>query len=355
LVGPSGSGKSTIVQLIERFYDPHSGRILIDGEDLKNVSLRDFRSKVGYVGQEPVLFNQTIRENLRYGKPDATDEEMMYALKMANASKIIAKLPDGLETMVGAQGGQLSGGEKQRIALARAFIKNPKVLILDEATSALDRANEEEVQDAIDNLKNGDHGITTIVIAHRLATIRYSDKIIVLKDGKVAEEGNHEYLLKTFPEGVYSTLVSKQEQLDEEYDRENQDSFKGSYEEDSDNGDTSEIEKESMKVSKVVKSKKRRRLTSKKHTSFAEELKNKKEQADQIDEESKNEKEELYKSIAKRGYFKRLMKYNRPYWLIAIGLVVSAIQGMTMPLFGFFYVKILFAMFDDDIEQIGMF
>jgi ATP-binding cassette subfamily B (MDR/TAP) protein 1 len=270
---------------------------------------------------------------------------------MSNASKIIAKLPDGLETIVGAQGGQLSGGEKQRIALARAFIKNPKVLILDEATSALDRANEEEVQDAIDNLKNGDHGITTIVIAHRLATIRYSDKIIVLKDGKVAEEGNHEYLLKTFPEGVYSTLVSKQEQLDEEYDRENQDSIKGSDDEDSHLG---ELEEKSKKVSKVVKLRKRRRLTSKKQSSFVEELKNKKEQADQIDEELKTEKEELYKSIAKRGYFKRLMKYNKPYWLIALGLVVSAIQGMTMPLFGFFYVKILFAMFDDDIEQIGM-
>lgn len=261
LVGPSGSGKSTIVQLIERFYDPESGRVLIDGEDLKNINLRDFRSKVGYVGQEPVLFNQTIRENLRYGKPEATDEDMMHALGMANAAKIINKLPDGLDTIVGAQGGQLSGGEKQRIALARAFIKQPKILILDEATSALDRANEEEVQEAIDNLKNGDSNITTIVVAHRLSTIRYSDKIVVLKDGKVVEEGNHEYLLKKYPEGVYSTLVAKQEELDEEYE--------------ADGNDSDEDADIKMKNKKASKAKNRRRMTSKRGTSFNEELKGK--------------------------------------------------------------------------------
>ena len=172
IVGHSGSGKSTIVQLIERFYDPQEGVILIDGKDLKNINLRDFRSKVGYVGQEPVLFNQTIRENLLYGDPKATEEDMLEALKKANASKIIDKLPLGIDTIVGSGGGQLSGGEKQRIALARAFIKNPSILILDEATSALDRQNEKEVQVAIDNLRTKGSDITTIIIAHRLSTIK---------------------------------------------------------------------------------------------------------------------------------------------------------------------------------------
>lgn len=215
LVGPSGSGKSTIVQLLERFYDPDEGEVLVDGHNFKSINLREFRSRVGYVGQEPVLFNQSIRENLLYGNPDATEEQIMKALKNANALKIIEKMPEGLDTIVGAGGGQLSGGEKQRIALARAFVKDPKILILDEATSALDRKNEKEVQQAIDSLRHGDLNITTIVIAHRLSTVRDSDKIVVLKEGKIVEEGNHKSLLKQYPEGVYSTLVAKQEELED--------------------------------------------------------------------------------------------------------------------------------------------
>lgn len=215
LVGHSGSGKSTIVQLIERFYDPQEGQILIDGNDLRDINLRHFRNKVGYVGQEPVLFNQTIKENLLYGKPDATDEEIEKALKMANASKIIEKLPQGIDTLVGSGGGQLSGGEKQRIALARALIKDPNILILDEATSALDRKNEQEVQDAIDSLRVMNISVTRIIIAHRLSTIKNCDKIFVLKDGEIVEVGDHRTLLEDHPNGVYADLVRTQEILEE--------------------------------------------------------------------------------------------------------------------------------------------
>ena len=183
IVGPSGSGKSTCVQLIERFYDAGEGSVEVSGCNIKEMNLSHFRSQVGYVGQEPVLFNQSIRENLLYGNPDATPQDITEALESANASKIVARLADGIETNVGAAGGQLSGGEKQRIALARAFIKKPKILILDEATSALDRANEREVQEAVDKIQGSDQRITVVVIAHRLSTIQNAHKIVVLEKG----------------------------------------------------------------------------------------------------------------------------------------------------------------------------
>ena len=337
LVGPSGSGKSTIVQLMERFYDPTEGSILIDGQDLRKINLRDFRSKVGYVGQEPVLFNQTIRENLRYGNPDALEEDMMTALTNANAMKIIDRLPEGLDTIVGAQGGQLSGGEKQRIALARAFIKDPKILILDEATSALDKQNELEVQEAIDNLNNGGLNITTIVIAHRLSTIRYSDKIIVMKEGQVVEEGDHKSLLKEYKNGIYSKLVSTQQKLDDEQEENN-----------NNNEDSDDPRVRKHNEGGTIKYK----TMTQKGTSFNEIMKSKMEEADAIDKETQEMKDQLLADIKKKGYFKRLMQYNKPYWLIVVGLISSAIQGMSMPVFGFFYVKVLFAMFKDDMREI---
>ena len=326
LVGLSGSGKSTIVQLLERFYDPEEGEVLVDGHNLRDINLRNFRSQVGYVGQEPVLFNQTIRENLLYGNPDATEEQMIQALNNANAMKIIEKLPDGLETIVGAGGGQMSGGEKQRIALARAFVKDPKILILDEATSALDRKNENEVQDAIDRLQNGDFNITTIVIAHRLSTVRNSDKIVVLKEGEIVEEGDHKSLLKEHPDGVYSTLVAKQEEL-----------------EDSDSDEErSPTKKKSRKDSNVH------------HKSlFGEKLKNKKDEADQIDKEYEEERQKLIKQLKKKGFFWRLLKYNKPYFLIFTGLICSGIQGMAFPIFGLIYVKTLFGIFVHDQNEVN--
>jgi ATP-binding cassette, subfamily B (MDR/TAP), member 1 len=185
-VGESGCGKSTIFQLIMRFYDPDQGRITLDGVDLKQLDLYWLRNQIGYVGQEPVLFATTIKENLLFGKEDATDAEINEALRRAEANQFVDKLKDKLETYVGTGGGQLSGGQKQRIAIARALLKNPKILLLDEATSALDRRNERLIQKTL-NVVSEDK--ITITIAHRVKTIMNSDQIFVMDAGKVLEEG----------------------------------------------------------------------------------------------------------------------------------------------------------------------
>jgi ATP-binding cassette subfamily B (MDR/TAP) protein 1 len=193
LVGPSGGGKSTTVQLLERFYDPVEGDITIDGVDLKEFDLRWLRSQIGLVSQEPILFGGTVAENIRYGKNNATDEEVISAAKMANAHTFIVNdLDKGYETDVGEKGAQLSGGQKQRIAIARAILKDPKILLLDEATSALDSESEGLVQDALDKLMVGR---TTIVIAHRLTTIKNADVINVIAKGTLLESGTHSTLL----------------------------------------------------------------------------------------------------------------------------------------------------------------
>jgi len=205
LVGPSGAGKSTVIQLLERFYDPQSGTIFVDDVDIREFDLKWYRKNIGLVSQEPILFSGTITENILFGKPTASMEEVENAAKMANAYEFIMKQPDGFNTMVGEKGTQLSGGQKQRVAIARAILKDPKILLLDEATSALDAESESLVQDALDKLMKGR---TTIIIAHRLTTVRNADKICVIMNGKIVEEGDHKSLLEM--EGVYSNLVSKQ-------------------------------------------------------------------------------------------------------------------------------------------------
>lgn len=180
---------------------------MIDGKDLKSIDLRNYRQQIGYVGQEPVLFNTSIKTNILMGKPDATDAEIEEALKKTNAWGFVNKYPEGINANVGAGGGQLSGGQKQRIALARAFIKKPRVLIFDEATSALDKVNEAEVQKAIDGMRKELGSVTTLVIAHRLSTIQASDRIIVMKKGRIAEDGNHQSLLADYPKGIYAKLA----------------------------------------------------------------------------------------------------------------------------------------------------
>ena len=205
LVGASGSGKSTAIQLVERFYDPDSGSVTLDGVDLKKLNVRWLRQQIGLVGQEPVLFAGTISENIAYGKPGASKDEVVAAAKMSNAFGFIQELPAKFDTDVGEKGGQLSGGQKQRIAIARAIIKNPSVLLLDEATSALDTESERIVQAALDNLRVTQRR-TTIVIAHRLSTIRNADKIAVVDKGKIVEEGTHDELLDKGPEGRYYNL-----------------------------------------------------------------------------------------------------------------------------------------------------
>jgi len=205
LVGPSGSGKSTIVQLLERYYDPVAGTILIDDVNVKDLSLKWYRRNVGMVAQEPILFSGTIKENILFGNPSATTEEIEEAAKFANAYEFIMQQPDGFDTLLGEKGTQLSGGQKQRVAIARAILKNPKILLLDEATSALDTESESLVQDALDKLMKGR---TTIIIAHRLSTVRNADAIVVMKKGKVVEIGTHEELMEL--NGLYTSLVNKQ-------------------------------------------------------------------------------------------------------------------------------------------------
>ncbi|KAL0450565.1 UNVERIFIED_CONTAM: ABC transporter B family member 19 [Sesamum latifolium] len=192
VVGGSGSGKSTVVSLIERFYDPNQGEILLDNVDIKTLQLRWLRNQIGLVNQEPALFATTILENILYGKPDATMAEIEAAASAANAHSFITLLPNGYNTQVGERGVQLSGGQKQRIAIARAMLKNPKILLLDEATSALDASSESIVQEALDRLMVGR---TTVVVAHRLSTIRNVDCIAVIQQGQVVETGTHEELI----------------------------------------------------------------------------------------------------------------------------------------------------------------
>ncbi|KAK9147148.1 hypothetical protein Sjap_007051 [Stephania japonica] len=206
LVGPSGSGKSTIISLIERFYDPQDGEVLIDGVNLKAFQLRWIREKIGLVSQEPVLFATSIKDNIIYGKEGSTLEEIKRACDLANATKFIDKLPQGLDTLVGQHGAQLSGGQKQRVAIARAVLKDPRILLLDEATSALDTESERLVQEALDRimLKR-----TTVVVAHRLSTIRNADLIAVLHQGKLVEKGSHSDLIDD-PDGAYYQLVHLQ-------------------------------------------------------------------------------------------------------------------------------------------------
>ena len=197
-----------MISLVERFYDPDSGVILLDGKNLKSLKLSWLRQQLGLVGQEPVLFNDTIRANIAYGKEgEVSEEEIIAAAEAANAHRFISTLSSGYDTSVGERGVQLSGGQKQRIAIARAILRDPKVLLLDEATSALDAESEHTVQEALDRVMVGR---TTVVVAHRLSTITGADKIAVIKNGIVAEEGRHEQLLRAFPGGAYASLVALQ-------------------------------------------------------------------------------------------------------------------------------------------------
>jgi len=209
LVGPSGSGKTTIASLVLRFYDPVSGEILLNGKNTKDISLTALRNQMAIVPQDVILFAGTIKQNIEYGNPDATMDEITEAARKANALEFINSFPDKFDTIVGERGIQLSGGQRQRIAIARAVLKNPSVLILDEATSSLDSESERLVQEALDTLMQGR---TSIVIAHRLSTIRNADKIIVLEKGEIIESGTHEELIK-LEDGLYKSLCRLQYDL----------------------------------------------------------------------------------------------------------------------------------------------
>ena len=201
LIGRNGSGKSTIVNLLCRFYEPTSGRILIDGQDISKVTIKSLREDIGIVQQDVYLFSGSVADNIAYGKPDATREEIIEAARLAGAERFIMALKDGFDTYVGERGVKLSGGQKQRIAIARVFLKNPPILILDEATSALDNESEILVGQSLEKLA---HGRTTLTIAHRLTTIKNYDRILVLGSEGIVESGTHEELLAK--QGVYYRL-----------------------------------------------------------------------------------------------------------------------------------------------------
>ena len=214
IVGPSGAGKSTISRLLFRFYDIQQGAILIDGQDIRDVTQESLRAAIGMVPQDTVLFNDTIAYNIRYGRTDATEAEVAEGRRTGADRQLHRGLPDGYKTMVGERGLKLSGGEKQRVAIARTILKAPPILMLDEATSALDTHTEQEIQAALDLVSRGR---TTIVIAHRLSTVISADEIIVLKDGRIAERGTHLELLRE--RGLYAAMWDRQREATEAEER----------------------------------------------------------------------------------------------------------------------------------------
>ena len=206
IVGTTGSGKSTLINLLMKFYDGYEGEILVDGIDIRNLDTGHFRSKIGYVQQEPMMFSDTIYNNIAMGRPDATREEVLEAARKARCYDFVMALPDGFDTVIGEGGASLSGGERQRISIARALIRKPKIIIFDEATSALDSASEKKVQEATDHMMGK---CTTFIVAHRLSTIRKADRIAFIKDGSVAEIGSYEELMTK--KGYFYRLKSLQE------------------------------------------------------------------------------------------------------------------------------------------------
>lgn len=215
IVGRSGAGKTSLVNLIPRFYDPCDGAVLADGHDLRTVTQESLRKHIGIVLQDTFLFNASVKENIRYAKPDASDEEIVFAARSAHAHDFIEKLEEKYDTIIGERGVRLSGGEKQRISIARAFLTNPRILILDEATSMVDTEAEQIIQASLDSLMKGR---TVFVIAHRLSTVRKADKILVIDEGEIVEHANHEELMKK--NGLYREMISRQFQMDSQWEEE---------------------------------------------------------------------------------------------------------------------------------------
>ncbi|XP_054737347.1 multidrug resistance protein homolog 49 [Anastrepha obliqua] len=309
IVGSSGCGKSTTLQLFQRFYDAPTGCVRLDGRDTRELNVGWLRSQIGVVGQEPVLFATTIRENIRHGKPTATQEEIEQAARMANCHDFIVKLPNGYDTMVGERGAQMSGGQKQRIAIARALVRKPKILLLDEATSALDPTSERRVQDALDLVSQGR---TTLVVSHRLSTVTNADLIVFVKDGVVVEQGTHEELMRL--EGLYCKLVMISKHKTEEEALAN----------------TSNAVRQRKQQLKVLVD------SDEEGESSYDEA-----DAESMAGKKKSKKKKIHVEKDKIT-FVQLMKMNAPEWrYLLIGCIASMLHGATFPtwavLFGDFF------------------
>ncbi|XP_074550756.1 bile salt export pump [Halichoeres trimaculatus] len=333
-VGPSGSGKSSAIQLIQRFYDPKSGMVTLDGHDIRTLNIQWLRSLIGIVEQEPVLFATTIAENIRFGRPGVTMEDIIQATKQANAYNFIMDLPQKFDTLVGEGGGQMSGGQKQRIAIARALIRNPKILLLDMATSALDNESEAVVQEALDKVRLGR---TTISIAHRLSTIRNADVIIGFEHGQAVERGTHSELLER--KGVYFTLVTLQ----------NQDASKTINDETSEPLDDFDIKARSGSCRSSKRSLVRLRTQSTLSTGSQILPDVMISPAPQVFEENAEEEEEVEPAPVAR-----ILKYNQPEWpYMLLGSLGAAVNGSVNPIYAVLFSQILgtFAIRDLDEQR----
>ncbi|XP_033762430.1 ATP-dependent translocase ABCB1-like isoform X2 [Pecten maximus] len=327
LVGSSGCGKSTMVQLLQRFYDPTDGKILIDGTDIRELNVAWLRQHIGIVSQEPVLFATTIAENIRYGRENVTDDEIRKAAQMANAHDFISSLPDKYETLVGERGAQLSGGQKQRVAIARALVRDPRILLLDEATSALDTESEAIVQEALDKARAGR---TTIVIAHRLSTIKTADSIAGFKEGEIVERGTHDQLMAK--NGVYKTLVTMQT-----HDRdEEEEDIIAAYIDDG--------KKPAASHGKL----KRLLSTTSDVGSAAEEEEDTTGDKKDKKKKKKKKKEEKEESAP----FSRVIRLNSPEWpLILFGTFCSILNGGVQPAFAVIFAEVIGVFAEDEETQ----
>ncbi|XP_056458389.1 ATP-binding cassette, sub-family B (MDR/TAP), member 4 [Gadus chalcogrammus] len=331
LVGSSGCGKSTTIQLLQRFYDPQEGSVHIDGHDVRSLNVRFLREKIGVVSQEPVLFATTIAENIRYGWPEVTQQEIEHATKEANAYDFIMSLPDKFETLVGDRGTQMSGGQKQRIAIARALVRNPKILLLDEATSALDAESETIVQEALDKVRQGR---TTLVVAHRLSTIRNADVIAGFRNGEIVEMGTHSELMKK--QGVYHTLVTTQ-------------TFKAADEGGEKEEEVQTMDHKSPSIMSFSESSLHQRKSTKATSFIGSEGEKEVVEKNQKKKEKTEEEDEDVPPVS----FLKVLRLNLPEWpYIVVGLICATINGAMQPLFAILFSKIVAVFSEPDKDVV---
>ncbi|CAF3526768.1 unnamed protein product [Rotaria sp. Silwood1] len=335
LCGPSGCGKSTTIQLIQRFYDPDDGQVILDGRDIRSINLKWLRSNIGIVSQEPVLFFGTIEDNIRYGKLDATDEEVIAAAKMANAHDFIMQLPHNYKT---SSGDKLSGGQKQRVAIARALISNPKILLLDEATSALDNQGEKLVQEALDKAKEGR---TTIVIAHRLSTIKNADIIVGLEHGQVVEYGTHNDLMQR--KGLYYELVTAQseKEKEKEVDSDKENEMEEALAQQALESTKHRIRRQSRRMSIML-----RRTSVVSVKSVASELNSETGYDLGLIEEVEE------KPLISMPFIFKILRLNSPEWFyLLLGAISSLALGGVMPAFSLVFSEVFGALAETDLNK----